>query len=105
MLWVPHKILKRLIYALVEPAVDPLLSREQAGFRHRRSSADQATVLAQDIRDPSLVKQKGHRCLYRYCLESWPGLQSAPTSTNQAHGASSGALRIWQGGTIGGLGA
>ena len=33
LLCVPYKILKRLIYAPVEPLVDPLLPKEQAGFR------------------------------------------------------------------------
>ena len=32
---VPYKILKRLIYARVEPLIDPLLTKEQAGFRRR----------------------------------------------------------------------
>ena len=33
LLRVPYKILDRLIYARVEPLIDPLLPKEQAGFR------------------------------------------------------------------------
>ena len=33
LLCVPYKILERLIYARVEPLIDPLLPKEQAGFR------------------------------------------------------------------------
>ena len=32
LLFVPYKILERLIYARVEPLIDPLLPKEQAGF-------------------------------------------------------------------------
>ena len=32
LLYVPYKILERLIYARVEPLIDPLLPKEQAGF-------------------------------------------------------------------------
>ena len=34
------KILERLIYARVEPLVDPLLPKEQAGFRRGKSTVD-----------------------------------------------------------------
>ena len=37
---VPYKILERLIHVRVEPIVDPLLPREQAGFRRGRSTVD-----------------------------------------------------------------
>ena len=33
LLCVPYKILERLIYARVEPLIDPLLPKEQTGFR------------------------------------------------------------------------
>ena len=36
---VPYKILERLIYARVEPLVDPLLPKEQAGFRRGKSTS------------------------------------------------------------------
>jgi len=45
LLCVPFKILERLMYARVEPIIDPLLPQEQAGFRHRRSAVDQVTLL------------------------------------------------------------
>ena len=50
-LCVPFKILERLIYARVDPVIDPLLPREQACFRHGRSTVDQVTLLTQDIED------------------------------------------------------
>ena len=37
---VPYKILERLIHARVELIVDPLLPREQAGFRRVRLTVD-----------------------------------------------------------------
>ena len=37
---VPYKILQRLTHARVEAIVDPLLPREQAGFRRGRLSVD-----------------------------------------------------------------
>jgi len=51
LLCVPLKILERLIYARVEPIIDPLLPQEQAGFQHGRSTLDQVTLLTQDIED------------------------------------------------------
>ena len=45
LLCVPFKILERLIYARVETINDPLLPKEQAGFRHGRSAVDQVTLL------------------------------------------------------------
>ena len=40
LLCVPYKILKRLIHAGVGLIVDPLLSREQAGFRRGKLIVD-----------------------------------------------------------------
>ena len=58
LLCVPFKILERLIYARVEPIVDPLLPREQAGFRRGRSTVDQVTLLTQEIEDSFSAKKK-----------------------------------------------
>ena len=51
LLCVPYKILKRLIYACVEPLINPLLPKEQAGFRHGKSTVDQVVLLTQNIED------------------------------------------------------
>jgi len=58
LLCVPFKILEKLIYARVDPIIDPLLPREQAGFRHGRSTVDQVTLLTQDIEDSFAAKKK-----------------------------------------------
>jgi len=47
-----------LIYARVDPIIDPLLLREQAGFRHRRLTVDQVTLLTQDIEPDSFSAKK-----------------------------------------------
>ena len=59
LLCVPYKILERLIHARVEQIVDPLLHREQAGFRRGRSTVDQAVLLTQIIEDLFVAKKKG----------------------------------------------
>ena len=58
LLCVLDKIFERLIYARVEPIVDPLLPREQAGLRRRRSTVDQAVLLTQNIEDSFEAKKK-----------------------------------------------
>ena len=58
LLCVPYKILERLIYNRVEPIVDPLLSKEQAGFRHGKSTVDQVVLLTQSIKDSFEAKKK-----------------------------------------------
>ena len=58
LLCVPYKILERLIYARVEPLIDPLLPREQAGFRRGKSTVDQVTLLTQSIKDAFEAKEK-----------------------------------------------
>ena len=55
---VPYKILERLIYTRIEPIVDPLLPREQAGFRQGRSTVDQTVLLTQHIEDSFETKKK-----------------------------------------------
>jgi len=63
-LLVPFKILDRLIYARVEPIINELLLLEQAGFRQGRSTADQVTLLTQDIED-SFSAKEGWSCVCR----------------------------------------
>ena len=58
LLCVPYKILGRLIYALVEPLVDPLLPKEQARFQHGKSTIDQVVLLTQNIEDSFKAKKK-----------------------------------------------
>ena len=58
LLCVPYKILKRLIYARVEPLIDPLLSKEQAVFRRGKSTVDQIVLLTQNIEDSFEAKKK-----------------------------------------------
>ena len=57
LLCILFKILERLICAHVDPIIETLLPRKQAGFRHRRSAVDQVTWLTQNIED-SLKKKK-----------------------------------------------
>ena len=51
LLCVPYKILERFIYARVEPLIDPLLPKEQAGLRRGKSTVDQVVLLTQNIED------------------------------------------------------
>ena len=51
LLYVPYKINERLIYARVEPLIDPLLPKEQTGFRRGKSTVDQVVLLTQNIKD------------------------------------------------------
>ena len=58
LLCVPYKILERLIYACVEPLIDPLLPKEQAGFQRGKSTVDQFVLLTQNIEDSFEAKKK-----------------------------------------------
>ena len=58
LLFVAYKILERLIYARVEPLIDPLLPKEQAGFRCGKSTVDQVVLLTQNIEDSFEAKKK-----------------------------------------------
>ena len=58
LLCVPYKILERLIYARVESLIDPLLPKEQAGFRLGKSTIDQVVLLTQNIEDSFEAKKK-----------------------------------------------
>ena len=58
LLCVPYKILERLIYNRVEPRVGPLLPKEQAGFRHGKSTVDPVVLLTQNIEDSFEAKNK-----------------------------------------------
>ena len=58
LLCVPYKILERLNYARVEPLIDLLLPKEQAGFRREKSTVDQVVLLTQNIEDSFEAKKK-----------------------------------------------
>ena len=58
LLCVPYKILERLIYNPFEPIIDPLLPKEQAGFRHGKSTVDLVVLLTQNIEDFFEAKKK-----------------------------------------------
>ena len=58
LLCVAYKILERLIYARVEPLIDPLLPKEQAGFRCGKSTVDQVVLLIQNIEDSFEAKKR-----------------------------------------------
>ena len=59
LLCVPNKILERLIHTRVEPIIHPQLPKEQAGFRHGRSTVDQTVLLLQNIEDSFEAKNPG----------------------------------------------
>ena len=54
----PYKIFEKLIYSRVELLIDPLLRKEQAGFRRGKSTVDQVVLLIQNIEDSFEVKKK-----------------------------------------------
>ena len=56
--YVPFKVWEKLIYPCIETIIDPLLPREQTGFRRGRSTVDQVTLLKQEIEDSFLTKKK-----------------------------------------------
>ena len=58
LLCVPYKILERLIYARVEPLIDPLLPKEQDGFRRGKSTVDQVVLLTKNIEVSFETKKK-----------------------------------------------
>ena len=51
LLCVSYKIFQRLIYARIEPIIDPLLPREQAQFWCRKSTMDPVILLIENIED------------------------------------------------------
>ena len=58
LLCVPYKILERLIYTCIEPLINPLLPKEQAGFQCGKSTIDQVVLLTQNIKDSFEAKKK-----------------------------------------------
>ena len=58
LLCVPYKILEKLIYARVEPLIDPLLPEEQDGFQRGKSTVDQGVLLIQNIKNSFASRKK-----------------------------------------------
>jgi len=58
LLCIPFKIFEGRISARVEPIIDSLHPKEQAGFRHARSTVDQVTMLTKDIEHIFSTKKK-----------------------------------------------
>ena len=58
LLCVPYKILERLIYARVEPLIDPLLPKEQVGFRRGKSTVDQVVLQPRTSKILSRLKRR-----------------------------------------------
>ena len=58
LLCISCKILEQLIYNCVEPIVNLILPKEQAGFRHAKSNVDQVVLLMQNIKDCFETKKK-----------------------------------------------
>ena len=87
LLCVPYKILERLIYARVEPLIDPLLPKEQAGFRRGKSNVDQVVLLTQNIKDSFETKKKAGAVFidltaaYDIVWHRGLGLQAAETTS------------------------
>ena len=63
MLYVPYKVLERLIYTRKNPIIDTLFSREQAGLPRGKSIVDQATLLG--YRRQFYGKTKGWFCIFQ----------------------------------------
>ena len=58
LLCIPYKILKRLTYARVEPLINLMLPKEQAGFRRGKSTVDHVVLLTQNIKNFFEAKKK-----------------------------------------------
>ena len=58
LLCVPYKILERLIYARVDPLINPLLPKEQDGFQRGKSTVDQVALLTQNIENSFAAEKK-----------------------------------------------
>ena len=58
LLYVPYKVLERLIYVRVKPLIDPLLPKEQPGFQRGKSTVDQVVLLTQNIENSFEAKKK-----------------------------------------------
>ena len=82
LLCVLYKIFERLIQAHMEPIIDLLLPHELAGFRRRKFSDDQVTLLTQSIEDTFEAKMKCDAVLVdltALSMARWSHVQAAET--------------------------
>ena len=87
LLCILYKILERLIYACVEPIIDPLLPPRQAWFSCGKLAIDQVTLLTQ-TKESFLAKKKAGAVIFdlsnlRYCVVSQPHLQTSVSFAGQ----------------------
>ena len=80
LLCIPYKILERPIHARVGPIVDPLLPREQLGFRRGRSTVDQTVLLTQNIEDSFETKKKAGAVFVDLTAATLSGTVVSPAS-------------------------
>ena len=59
----PLKNPRKAYLGRVEPLIDPLLPKEQDGFRRRKSTVDQVVLLTQNIEYFFEAKKKQHMTL------------------------------------------
>ena len=86
LLCVPYKILERLIYARVEPLIDPLLPKEQVEFRRGKLTVDRIVLLNQNIEDSFEAKKKAGAVFINLTaaydsLAPWSYLQASETTS------------------------
>ena len=77
---VPYKILERVIYNRLEPIVDPLLPKEPAGFRHRKSTLVQIVLLTQNIENCFEAKNKAGAVFVNLTAVYDTGTMASPAS-------------------------
>ena len=59
------------MYARVEPLIDPLLPKEQAGFRRGKSTVDQVVLLTQNNEDSFEAKKKAGAVFIELTAAVW----------------------------------